>query len=887
MDESPDPKVPRRKRVSRACDRCRSKKDKCDGLRPSCSACRASGQTCSYDPHAKKRGLPEGYVRGLEKLWALSICNIDGFEDTMLALLGTTPDSAGRRDKLLSLWMDDSASETLHESWKTSRLYGTLEKMLSHSDTSSSHGSSKRPRDENDTGSLDSTSEWGFRLDLSSTPLAQDAPRVVGLSSSQNVKRPRLSQSGDGVLVPQATGRVQPLKLPPQTSQLLDTYFAVTHSWFPVVTKHNILRASYLYASAPLSVESMSPGSGDHAALWAVLSYTVSHSRTNARDGAFEVLATTKEYYTIARSLIPSETARYELGHVQALLLLTLVNIGLEEWTAAWLLSGQAVRMAISKNLGSLADIRRSDELRQGKAVFLGCFVVDSLLSFRIARRPCMHPRDLTTVGLLEEDGLEEWNSWADVLPGKGTAQGRTPRRGPLLALSCFNRLVELASVLNKIARDAVGGPNAHTFAQQLVLELKQWDDRLPLGCRLIGPESIYPERHSSLLPHQTYLGLTYVATLLWLYLRIAPQELDLHRSQRPAIEGAKKLLFRALPMISQHLENFPTCSLPPIFELSLRTIAEQASVLQSKIESDTFPFERWAEALIQRTEELGSTWPLYSSLNTAIEKSYRLRNVPEHSLSFQPPCEGSSSRNRHALSNAVSTIATRMGAAPGARSPPDGSRTYSDIRGFQPGASDSDYTSTILGISIPVDAQYMTPKDSIMDTGDLSMLDISFQQQIGGDSSIFGKSNPANGLEASLLPSTQSHPHPPTPDSSSSNPAIPGNANFSDRSRQPGQNSSRDLGKSMTDGQTAPSDIDAIFKDLAYLDTTDWATSREAGLKDFGFLDDSTFQAFCHDPDRLVGSQPLVHPPSIADIWPPPGFFPETFQESTDDMES
>ncbi|KAH1287531.1 hypothetical protein KXX33_000424 [Aspergillus fumigatus] len=849
----------------------RESKDKCDGLRPSCSACRASGQTCSYDPHAKKRGLPEGYVRGLEKLWALSICNIDGFEDTMLALLGTTPDSAGRRDKLLSMWMDDSASETLHESWKTSRLYGTLEKMLSHSDMSSSHGSSKRPRDDNDTGALDSTSGWGFRLDCSSTPLAHDAPRVLG----------------DGVSVSQTTGRPQPLKLPPQTSQLLDTYFAVTHSWFPIVAKHNILRASYLYASAPLSVESMSPGSGDHAALWAVLSYTVSHSRTNARDGAFEALATTKEYYTIARGLIPSETARYELGHVQALLLLTLVNIGLEDWTAAWLLSGQAVRMAISMNLGTLAGMSHSDELRQGKAVFLGCFVVDSLLSFRIARRPCMHPRDLTGVGLLEEDGLEEWNSWADVLPSTGTARGRTPRRGPLLTLSCFNRLVELASVLNRIARDAVGLPNVHTFAQQLVLELKQWDDRLPLGCRLIGPESIYPERHSSLLPHQSYLGLTYVATLLWLYLRIVPQELDLHRSQRPAIEGAKKLLFRALPMITQHLENFPTCTLPPIFEFSLRTIAEQASVLQSKTESDTFPFARWAEALIQRTQEIGSAWPLYRSLNTAIEKLYRLGNVPGPSLSFQPSCEDSFSRNRHALSDTVSKIATTMGAAPGTRNPPDGSRTHSDIRGFQPGAGDSDSTSTILGISIPVDTQYMTPKDTTMDTDDLSMLDISFQQQTGGDSSNFGKSNSTNELGAALLPSAQTHPHPPTPDSSSSNPIIHGKSNVHDWSQQPGPNSSRDLGISITDGQTTPGDIDAIFKDLAYLDTTDWATSREAGLKDFGFLDDSTFHAFCHDPDRLVGSQPLLHPPSIADIWPPPGFFPETFQESTDDVES
>src|SRR5947208_1203767 len=113
MDEGPDFKGFRRKRVSRACDRCRSKKDKCDGLRPSCSTCLASGQTCSYDPTAKKRGLPEGYVRGLEKLWALSLCNIDGLEDTMLSLMDANSGSSGTRQRLTKLWADDAASESL------------------------------------------------------------------------------------------------------------------------------------------------------------------------------------------------------------------------------------------------------------------------------------------------------------------------------------------------------------------------------------------------------------------------------------------------------------------------------------------------------------------------------------------------------------------------------------------------------------------------------------------------------------------------------------------------------------------------------------------------------------------------------------------------------
>ncbi|KAL3456679.1 hypothetical protein BJX64DRAFT_37757 [Aspergillus heterothallicus] len=873
MDEGSDPKAPRRKRVSRACDRCRSKKDKCDGLRPSCSACLASGQTCSYDPHAKKRGLPEGYVRGLEKLWALAICNIDGFEDTMLSLLGTTAESTGRRKKLMTLWGDDGASETLHESWKTCRLYSALEKMLSsNSDSSSPNGSGKRSREEYNHISSELGNDWGFRIDRSSTPLSQDAPRVIE-PSTPLTKRQRMSMSAENQLPP-AISSSQLLQIPPQTSQLLDTYFATTHSWFPIVAKHNILRASYLYASGPsISVPRLSPGSGDHAALWALLSYTVFISPSSPQDGLSGVISRAREYYAVARSLVPPETEHYELGHVQALLLLTMVNIGLEDWTAAWMLSGQAVRMIISMDVCTLTDARSSDEMRQGKAVFLGCFVVDSLLSFRLSRRPSMHPRDLMVVGLLEEDGLEEWNSWADVLPPTRGSQGKSPpRRGPLLALSCFNRLVELASVLNKIARDSVSGPNAHLFAQQLVSELKQWDDRLPLGCRLIGPESIYPERHSALLPHQTYLGLTYVASLLWIYLRIAPQELGLHRSHRPATEGAKKLLYRALPMISQHLDNFRICSLPPLFELSLRAIAEQAFTLRNKIESDLFPFGRWAEALVQRTTELGATWPVYRTLTNNIEQWYRSRNFsqsPSQNTANLPTTGGLNKPPNYSPFQQSSVLSM---AASEKRAPSSEDLPRQHNRNNQSEVPDSDFTSSIMGITIPVDGQYMTPKDTFMENADTTPFQPHHQPHMG-------RSDPAADLDAMLPP--PSHPHPPTPDSSASNTImIPGTSNSAGISTDTTASQTQSSGPELHG--TNPS-LDAIFKDLAYLDTTEWANSREAGLKDFGFIDDSTFQAFCHDPDRLAGSQPLVHPPSIADIWPPPGFFPETFQDSAE----
>lgn len=834
--------------------------------------------------------MPEGYVRGLEKLWALAICNIDGFEDTMLSLLGTTAETVGRRDRLISLWTDDGASETLHESWKTSRLYNALEKMLSSTpDPTSPHISAKRPRDEHRHSSHDPGSEWGFRIDRGSTPLSQGAPRVVEPTTSPGTKRARLSMPADNRPSP-TTASTHSLQLPPHTSQLLDMYFATTHSWFPIVAKHSILRASYVYANASsVSVARLSSESGDHAALWALLSYMISLSRATHENGTLGVLSKTKEYYTVARSLIPSETELYELGHVQALLLLTLVNIGLEDWAAAWMLSGQAVRMIISMDIGVLPDTRRPSELNQGKVVFLGCFVIDSLLSFRLSRRPSMHSRDLVAIGLLEEDGLEEWNSWADVLPSVRNSSGKNPpRRGPLLSLSCFNRLVELASVLNKIARDSIAGPNAHLFAQQLVSELKQWDDLLPLGCRLIGPESIYPERHSTLLPHQTYLGLTYVATLLTLYLRIAPQELGMHRSQRPATEGAKKLLYRTLPMMSQHLDNFNVCSLPPIFEISIRVIAEQAFTLRNKIESDLFPFTRWAEALVQRTSRLSSTWPVYRTLTSNIEQWYRTRNVsqsPSQPFSHDmdnTPARGANKHSNHSpLQNSLlSTTATEN------RSLNRETPLFQQVRRNTINVAESDYTSSILGITIPVDGQYMTPKDTTLENHEPSFYSHSQSGHDRVPSSTMDIADPASELDAMLHGPSQ--PHPPTPDSSVSNPMVSGDsaaANEHSIGSAPSNNHTTSCTSDNIIQASSNASLDAIFKDLAYLDTTEWATSREAGLKDFGFIDDTTFQEFCHDPDRLAGSQPLVHPPSIADIWPPPGFFPETFQDGPDEI--
>ncbi|KAF2863836.1 hypothetical protein K470DRAFT_202322, partial [Piedraia hortae CBS 480.64] len=54
-----------RSRVSRACDKCRASREKCDGARPCCRTCFIQKRECSYDDPAKKRGIQPNYIRSL------------------------------------------------------------------------------------------------------------------------------------------------------------------------------------------------------------------------------------------------------------------------------------------------------------------------------------------------------------------------------------------------------------------------------------------------------------------------------------------------------------------------------------------------------------------------------------------------------------------------------------------------------------------------------------------------------------------------------------------------------------------------------------------------------------------------------------------------------
>ena len=54
-------------RIAQACDRCRSKKIRCDGMTPCCSHCADVGFECKTSDKLSRRAFPRGYTESLEE----------------------------------------------------------------------------------------------------------------------------------------------------------------------------------------------------------------------------------------------------------------------------------------------------------------------------------------------------------------------------------------------------------------------------------------------------------------------------------------------------------------------------------------------------------------------------------------------------------------------------------------------------------------------------------------------------------------------------------------------------------------------------------------------------------------------------------------------------
>ncbi|KAH0843496.1 hypothetical protein AYO21_07229 [Fonsecaea monophora] len=761
---------PIRARVSRACTRCRARKDKCDAKQPSCTNCANAGQSCVYVAGTKRRGLQEGYVRGLEKLWAVMLQKVHGLDDAVQQVVRRN------EQELLRIWNHQKLGDGLHTTWKESNVLTELEKLLSHLEHSSSIHP-KRKRDIEDDGEDEAAEPLHHRSRGDKYVLTSDF-KVVEMAQIPNEE-----ETGPGFGDPLTEGKLgitrpEEVPLPSSASRLLDQYFTFTHCWFPILDRPATLRKFFEHTMPhkrrPLD-------HADLSCIWAILAYSQQQTGHLLPTPAATPGTSVAELRSLARNLIPSERGPFSLGHVQALLLLVLLDIGMGDWTSAWMLVGSAIRaLLISKGpeavvpfenprgLYSDSRIDRDDgttasrhildsKHRSWQALLQGCFVLDTIIAICLKRPPHLRSGHLSSTQFLEEDGHEEWEPWKAVAGDDGPES-----REPAFVTSCFNRLTELCMIANDAFCTKVSHATMITPTQHVVSRLRSLGEKYPFTLS----DVIRRPPHQMLL-HACHFAFQ-TANSQW-------------NGDQPELKSKLAEVLR----LFDHSWNLPNkCGIPSML-IPLYCLANlETDTSSSPINGPHLVPER--PNLVR--SRLALIWPgaeCFMNGGTPMRSTGLLSTAPV--LPFN---------------NALQTQPASANIAPA-------SSSHRDLGRLQ----DFEHEPTLLryhdmaqyGNAIEVPQPNASTAADYVDYGAMSV------------------DMPEENNEASV--GLNSMTKTPKVSGLSTSPSFNGD------------------------------EIDALFHEMAQLDTTRWTDDRTQGLKDFGFPDDTTFEAFCNDPDRLMGS--------------------------------
>lgn len=517
------------KRVARACDQCRATKNRCDGHNPRCKYCTNHGYECSYGTQSKKRGLPTGYVRILEALWALVFENVPQSKETTLNLLKESRVQFDEDGKVTLHSHRVRNSKALRNIWADSLVKVEIDRMVSSIE---SDGVSEA-REISTSGDLISSMEHlAGTTDMTllswrppDTHQKADNWPLVSTSTSQ-ILIPRVSHdpqpSSDQAMdrpgtneVPEPTDRSQAVSLtmtntsgqlaslPHDAFDLLDVYSKYHNCWIPIVPKHVLVRIFYTYEDVQETAE--------QALIWAVMAI--------ARVDELEVsnspsTPSAVSYYERARHMVSGITASQSLAHAQTLLLLVLFDMNRSYWSSAYLLIGQAVRVLLLQihetSMARSLNGPKSESVKVQKRVVLAAFGLDTLIAARLGVTTHLRSSDILETTDIYDDGLEEWDSWPGPI-SSDTAQGSHYRshRRPIRALSTFRQWSKLLQILNDMIWTSRHSHTTREDGQTWLRSLEEWLSNLPDHCHFLS-RGQHPEVEPSLLPPVSNLSLTY-----------------------------------------------------------------------------------------------------------------------------------------------------------------------------------------------------------------------------------------------------------------------------------------------------------------------------------------------------------------------------------------
>ncbi|KAE8828672.1 hypothetical protein PTNB73_06198 [Pyrenophora teres f. teres] len=378
-------------------------------------------------------------------------------------------------------------SNRLHKSWNKSRFCNEVTKALSGEQIGTGND---RPPSSDEDSEVDTEDASLLHM----TADTQSYPSTSWNSSTGFMPNIMAPPSLPDLYAQETTRPPKLTPLPSECWKIIETYFTYTQCWLPVADKLEVLKLSYSYPEQGLALSCDMSSSGSHAEMWSIFAIGATQDDYNFLDEHRRNVSP-EELYNTARLLIPNELGKFELDHVKALLNLSVFNIGKGLFGAAWQLVGAALRIFLTLTEPSEVVVPRR------KNVLSSCFVLDSLLSLHLKRRPYLKRADLAWIGKIEDDGMEEWQPWG----GQFSLGASRQSNSPTLALSSFNASLELIDILESTTQRQTA-PN---FLHEMISRLEMWKSSLPQKLDHVRKDVAA----TPLTPPALLLRLTYLVT--------------------------------------------------------------------------------------------------------------------------------------------------------------------------------------------------------------------------------------------------------------------------------------------------------------------------------------------------------------------------------------
>lgn len=434
--------------------------------------CQSAGRKCVYANSTKRRGLQSGYVRGLETLLGLTVRYYPDTEVQIEKLL--------RRQETKDCLLGGHDSETCIQLWRASASFRRINSVIQQQPCDFEDESPLPEDDEVGVSALRPSGSSGIEDNDPGTSFRQSNP----VPTSHRNSTCELTKEKSGITAPDMFDLFkQPF--PPHTIELMEDYFAYTHSWFPILERQKLLRVMHGQPGS-MAHDRQVIDTGHRMSLWALIAYTLAARPQSSQNHA--MLNPQKLEISIrARTLIDDND--FSIGHVQAVLILVLLRLKLGHVHAAWVLVAQAVRMI------GLLDHR--PRLKRYRQVFQGCIILDNFVSTLLQRPPCLSDDQLTNHGVLniedeeDDESLDEWDIWT--VPPQDAAHSKegVPSRSPLRALSTFKFIFEIMSYSSKVSSDQI---RDQAIINSYLEHLQNWRLNLPAYCQWTdSPDSLKP----------------------------------------------------------------------------------------------------------------------------------------------------------------------------------------------------------------------------------------------------------------------------------------------------------------------------------------------------------------------------------------------------------